>query len=329
MVELRFIFFCCLINYCRCQNHLEIHQSRTSNLAAAVEKVYETNNETGLTVTLITPNYLTNKMQDFKHELLTKAFLKLHFGFRHETSENLRAKRFRRSSIILIQKFEDFVEISMRISPDFFKFNGFFVIVLIDGKIDGFEEIFKLLWSKQIFNVIVMFEIDFNSTSVMTFMPFSNGTCSNTTPIQINEFRDGSFETNNVDMFPEKMRDLNKCQVRVSVSNSTEPFIFAKMLPNGTRTFSGRDISLITALAESLNFKLNYSYVGELGYLHENGSASGPFKALLLDGDADISVNNWFIKGARLKFFDLTSSYISDSMVFLVPEGKNCHLQKS
>ena len=261
---------------------------------------------------------------DFKNELLLKNFLSQELLFRHDTSSNVTMvrERCKKGSVFIIETFDDFIEIYVTINPNMYQFSGFYVVVLVATEISEVEEIFKLLWTIQIFRVIVMFEDDLGRVFVKTFFPFNPKSCQDTSPVLINTFQDGRFLKGLGNIFPfSKMRNLHKCPVRVATANDTEPYIFAKALPNNTYELSGPAINLITTLSQRLNFVINYTNIGYEGFIFENGTAEGPLKALL-DGEADLSISNWWLKKDRLKFFDTTGSYGSDAIHFVIPPGR-------
>lgn len=75
---------------------------------------------------------------------------------------------------------------------------------------------------------------------------------------------------------------------------------------------------MIDTLSKAINFKINYTFIGDVGYIFDNGSGQGPLKALM-DNKADFSVSGWYIKQNRLKFFEPTSTYISGEIKFVIP----------
>lgn len=56
---------------------------------------------------------------------------------------------------------------------------------------------------------------------VTTFMSFSAGDCNNTKPNRLNRFVNETFINGNGNFFPDKMKNLNRCPIRVSISNTT------------------------------------------------------------------------------------------------------------
>jgi hypothetical protein len=96
--------------------------------------------------------------------------------------------------------------------------------------------------------------------------------------------------------------------------------VIVEQLFNDGFKISGRGIILLKMISETLNFKINYTFVGPFGFFLANGIA-GPLK-FLLDGKADLSISNWWLKIARLSFLEATTSFYSDQIVFVIPPEK-------
>lgn len=231
--------------------------------------------------------------------------------------------RRRRGTIFVISNFRQFQEIYKSFSPNLYRFNGFYIIAIVSDHFQEVELIFKLLWDISVYNVILISEGINSTVDVTTFIPFDKQNCNDTSPITINKFQDGRFTNGAKNLFIDKMKNLQKCYVRVAVSNTSTPAVIAQNIQNGSflTELSGRDINLINALAWKLNFRINYTFIGKEGYLYSNGTSKGPLKALL-GLKADLSLSDWWLKENRLKFFDSSNSYISDSIIFVVPSGE-------
>jgi ABC-type amino acid transport substrate-binding protein len=117
------------------------------------------------------------------------------------------------------------------------------------------------------------------------------------------------------------MKNLNKCAIRVPIGTDSEPHVIAELRSDGSFAVQGPDISLLNVLSESLNFWINYTYVGDTGYLLSNGNATGFFKALM-DGSVDLTIAAWSIKSNRIAHFDFTTSYANDVITFIIPPGR-------
>lgn len=228
-------------------------------------------------------------------------------------------RRPKQCTVFMLETFADFKQTLQIITRTRFQFSGEFLFVLIDGKFAEIEEVFKILWNLQVVNVNIMYEEEeTGEIFVETFFPFDSVKCGETTPTLINEFKQGKFI--NEPFFPEKLHDLQGCQLRVATSNFSIPYSFAELLPNGSYHLHGRDILLIETLSQSLNFKINYVFIGEEGYLLENGTATGPFE-MLLNKNADLIVADYWLKVNRLQFIDYSTPYITQQIAFVIPPG--------
>jgi hypothetical protein len=315
-----------------CESKSKVNfKSNKSNLIKAVDfvsnEIYAKTMSTLPTINLIwIENVNDITMKDFINDLLSSTSKAQKFAFRLETAEKVKSigKRRRLKNILVLRSFSEFKEIYSKVTPEIFKLNGFYpyyMFVLFNGEIVEVQEMFNLLWKLQMFNVNVIFENENGEFLVQTFKPFNDQNCNDTTPITINKFKDGKFINSIEDFFPNKMNNLHNCPVQVAISEESKPLIVIKTLENGTKLFTGRDIQLLNSLSKSLSFRINYTFIGEEGFLLENGSAVGALKALL-DGKAGLSVSDWWLKPNRLMFFDATSSYISDHLIFVVPPGR-------
>lgn len=232
---------------------------------------------------------------------------------RIETSFNLVDNMERKKCNIFVMKsLEEFEKFQNFLSPKVFDFRGNFLILFINGEIEEIHKIFNIMWKFQIVNVNAIIAKNSEVISMVTFLPFQNSKCSDTTPMIINEFRDGKFSTNK--FFIEKLENLQQCPVRVIIATKSEPYI---VLKSGQK-HSGRDIGLMDELAVSLNFKINYIILDDKGFLLDNGTAGGIFK-LLQNGSADMTICDMWITKNRATYFDATTPYISDDIIFVIP----------
>lgn len=183
--------------------------------------------------------------------------------------------------------------------------------------------IFKHLWNASIYNVNVMIENDFSgNVLVFTYFPFQSHHCSDMNPVLINKYiaEIDDFINSTVNFFPSKIRDLQKCPINVATSNNSQPYIFVTRQSDGNISLNGRDITVLKTIAKSLNFEINYVFIGGEGILLENGTATGIYKSLI-DAKADLAVADMWLKANRLKFIDATSSYAHQQIAFVIPPG--------
>lgn len=262
-------------------------------------------------------------VQDFRNELLIRCSENLATIFRNEFSNKIVSlkKRKRISNLIIIQNFEQFETIYEKFSSDQFWTNGIYVVAVLNGQIPEIVEIFNLFWKLQIYNVFLLYQNLNDEVIVESFDPFGYEKCHEPTPIIVNKFINGSF-IKSFQIYNRNMKYLHGCPIRVSLSSTSRPFVMVDKNESGLKAFSGEDIQLLKTLAEKLNFEIDVRFVGREGYIFENGSASGPLKALL-DGDVDFSISNWWLKTNRLQFFDTSTSYASDPLVFIIPPSRS------
>lgn len=238
---------------------------------------------------------------------------------------NYSSIKLKSCNVLMITSFDDFMKIYKIITPQLFNYRQHFLIVIVTSEhanASNIEIIFQLLWKKFIFNVnIVTINDDLKCfMSVTTFYPFRANACNNTTPIVVNKFENGKFEKSLEHFSKDKLKDLHQCPVRVVTGFGSEPFIYVRKIANGTKLFelSGRDVTFMDELSKILNFRAEYIVLDDKGYLFENGSADGLFK-LLMNGSAELAVCDLWITKIRMKFFDMSTPYISEDLIFVIP----------
>jgi hypothetical protein len=302
-------------------NSTEIQRKSHLELMRAVQMtiVHLTRNFNVVSLNLISSDNQNTLISDFKTELLSRSS-SIEVSYFVETTSLEVDERKRFSNVLVIESFVDFMKVHRRLATPWYQKNGFYLIVLVYGKIPEVQKMFELLWQLQIYNVNVMFEEENGEVLLKTFMPFSPGKCGNTTPVLINKFKNGKFR-NSDELFPRKFKNLHQCEVRVSIANNTEPETIVKFRADGSQDIFGQDINFINVLSQRNNFRINFTFVGRLGFLLSNGSAAGPLKALI-DGSADISVSGWILKLNRIKFLDYSTSYVNDQIIFVIPGGR-------
>lgn len=294
---------------------VQIHGKFHKSLIETIDKVLTAKiieNRGSAVNFLVTENKIC---KDLLENIMTKVMLRLPSTV--ETAEKIFDKRLRRNfSIFVLQNFEEFRETFKKITPSSFNFNGYFIIVFVDENLKDIEKVFAMFQKLEIFNVNILTLNKNGEVFVRTFNPFNTENQIKIIPISIESIHDNP-ET----FFPKKLKNLHNFPVRVSISNTSEPETIVRILKNGSYQLDGQDIRLLRALSEALNFSLNFSYIGPIGFFLEDGNSTGPLKALK-DGKADLSLNGWLLKLSRVEFFDFSTSYISDPMVFVIPPAQ-------
>lgn len=316
----KFIFFFCLIFVIKSSENLQVDHAYRIELAEAVQLAISSiipHHARSATLILLEHNW-QNLNDEFLPQLSSEIPVRIFVHSKLVTIKDLRVRLI----VLLIDDFLDFLKIHKKLSRDFVQLNGYFLVVLTNGEILEVQEIFELFWRMQVYNVNVVFAQVDGHVLVKTFMPFNENSCNDIKPKIINEFHHGSFENEDKNFFPDKMKNLFDCPVRVSVCNDAEPGIVVKQLADGSDNVGGgRDYKLIKTLSDRINFKVSFTYTGDSGYLLENGSSSGTLKTLI-DNTSDFAVCDCMLKEKRLKFLDATAAYNTEQLIFLVPQGK-------
>lgn len=221
-------------------------------------------------------------------------------------------------NVFTITSLNDFKRIYSLINPQLFNYRKHFLIVSHNYLPPAhIEQIFNLMWQKFILNANLIAYDSQDRLVVSTFFPFKAHACNDTRPVIVNYFKNGEFINDTDHLITDKLSDLQGCPLRVVTSYRSEPFVIIENVQNETK-FSGRDINLIQTLAKSLNFRTKFIVLEEKGFLLENGSSEGIFK-YLSNGSADLALNDLWITRIRKIFFDVTTPYFYDDLIFVIP----------
>lgn len=221
--------------------------------------------------------------------------------------------------ITLITNYENFQSFYGEINSERFDYGGFYLIVLTNGMIQEIQQIFTLLWSIFIYNVNILVEDNDGNISMITFMPFKENECGQTTPTIINSYEVQFSSWKSPIYFPRKINNLFKCPIKIAIFE-TPPFL-SKSTETGK--ISGSDIELVNGLAEALNFRVDTNFMtepGSWGTIYDNGTSTGALKKVI-DGDIDLTVGGWYLTKLRLKYMSNSESYYAMPLILVIPPG--------
>lgn len=321
----------------------------SKGIAEIMLKVCEKSEHTGYLIF-----HMEHENQEFINEIVKRVTKSLEMSVYIEDYEKIDQTMVRSCSVFIINSMDEFDKIYSILTPQLFNYNKDFLFVgtkksqnsssnfesqsmtnillnsitMTQAKINSSPfrlnatKIFQQLWKKFILyaNLVTIDDDSLCGMSVTTFEPFTENTCNNTSPVVVNYYKNGNFINAMSHLTQDKLKDLQNCPIRVVITTESEPFVFIVKQPNGYVNFSGRDISLIEELSESLNFRIHYVILEEKGFLFDNGTAGGMFK-LLLNGSADLAINDLWLTKNRVKYFSATKSYLDDDLVFIIPPG--------
>lgn len=189
------------------------------------------------------------------------------------------ADEYRKCSVIMINSIESFVKEFLRSRSISMRHESPIVIVLMEyHDTNEIIEIFNILWHANLYNVNVLQ----NDMTVLTFFPFRKNYCNNVKPVTINRFSNGNFTNSTSNFFPDKLKNLKGCPINIAAASNAQPYLFADKLENGSYNLYGRDITLLNTLADALNFKTQFTYVGE-DVLAEMKECEGFLEGIIVD----------------------------------------------
>lgn len=245
-----FLAFCFLIFAisCNCQNKIGEDLKGSSCLNNALKILAQVVFANAESVNLISFNKISNRFDFLTY--FSKPIIR-------ETVEKLKEVKIKRDyCIIIVESSSELDAFKTKVSSKFFNYRGHYLIVLLN--IDSFEveNLFIWFWENQFLNVNIVLEDQTSSVKVLTFNPFNATKCGSTTPVLINQFKNGNFTSDLGQFFPDKTSDLQHCSVRIATSNTSAPHVSVQSFKNGSFRLFGRDISLINTLSEDLSSTL-------------------------------------------------------------------------
>lgn len=221
------------------------------------------------------------------------------------------SNRKRVYNIIIIDSVQSFFNFFRLMSPYYFEYQGFYLIVLTTYSYQQYQfmlEIFGYLWAEYIINVNIIWlapEND-NEAIMYTYFPYTNFFCGKVFPIQINQFRHGQWLHKYSHIFPEKVSNLHGCSLHVATV-FTAPFMILKQDENGRLTPDGIDGVLLRVLSQRMNFTVDLEQVESQGTIYSNGTVSGAIK-MVIENKANLTIG--YTSSTVMKNLYMTSSYI-------------------
>ncbi|CAO1429976.1 unnamed protein product [Diamesa hyperborea] len=279
-------------------------------------------NRTTLNILTATEDLKDVSANDYATDILLELRgLKLLFRLEHYKKFQDIKKRKRFVNLILADSIASYYDLIRASSANDFDFDGFNIVHVENGTLEDVKKILKIMWNASIYNIIVLFE-EKDVVSLMSFTPFTSSECRVSTPVIVNQMKDGKFLNSDV-FFRKKFKNLFNCGVKIAASEST-PSLMGTKHSDGSYSLRGYDYELISLLSKLMNFKIDLNFTsrtGSWGEIFENGSSTGTIKKLM-DGESDFIVGNLFLMTTRMKYMSNTLSYLSISVVLIIPPGQ-------
>lgn len=228
--------------------------------------------------------------------------------------------RKRIHNIIFVDSYESFWQFFRLMSPLYFEYQGFFIIVLTkysDHQYEIMMQIFQHLWAEYIINVNIIWlapEND-NEAIVYTYFPYSRFFCGNAFPIQLNQFIFGKWIHQTTNFFPDKVSNMYNCPLNV-VTVMSPPF----MILNDDG-FDGIDGTLLRVLSQRMNFSVQVLKVKSQGTVYLNGSSFGGFQ-MVIEKTANLTIG--YVSSTAIRNLYMKSSYIyyTSNLKWITPPGQ-------
>lgn len=137
----------------------------------------------------------------------------------------------------------------------------YFIFLQIRDNLMDIEmaKIFKYCFDNYWIHCNVMVQNSKGDVLVYTYFPFNEGECFETKPELINRFIFNSFE--NHIMFPNKLRNLHKCSLKISTWE-TPPFVVNAINTRSPHVnVSGFEILTLITISEHMNFTMNIEWL--------------------------------------------------------------------
>jgi hypothetical protein len=257
---------------------------------------------------------------DFQDSLMAKN--KGYCIYRLDSHTRIRTIRFRLKiyNAILLDSYKSFEVLFRHIVTTTFNFRGYYLFVLVNGKIPEIESIFKRMMAKKIINVNTIFEED-GVVKLTTFTPFRKKDCRNTK--QVNHAKYIGNETFDVpfkQIFPDELKDMHGCEMKMAVFERCPA---SCILADGI-SVDGFDIRIVQAVQQALNFKLRPELLHgpeQWGNIAADNSTTGAI-SMILSGESDFTAGNFLLRSSRVAIMDPSVVYLSFPVVFAIPLGE-------
>lgn len=180
--------------------------------------------------------------------------------FSYSTFTNIDRIVIKKDSLVLTSSAGKLEESFAGFLDNSFDFKKQFLVALTRSDQDEINSLFDFFWRKKILNVKVLYQM-IGLIFVATYNPFTETSCSDTTPIIIDQFVNNSFFSK----FHEfEISDLKACPLRCTTFDMP-PIVMFDRFANNSENIHGSDIAILQHIAKALNFKVEFSFIIQSG----------------------------------------------------------------
>lgn len=212
-------------------------------------------------------------MSEILYQVREKATIQLEGYLDYKVTSSKRVH-----NIIFIDSSESFRNVFKLFSPNYFDYQGFYLIVLTTHSDEQYQimaNIFEDLWTEYIINVNIIWLAPENDNEAMmyTYFPFTSFYCGKAVPIQLNQFRFGNW-LHAGGFFPDKVSNLHGCALTVATVSSP-PFMILDKKSDDVNYTDGIDGIVLRVLSQRMNFSVIVSRHESQGNIYSNGTSDG------------------------------------------------------
>lgn len=157
------------------------------------------------------------------------------------------------------------------------------IVILESNCGESLNEIFHILWSNGLMDSHVLCQDGNPFWSLYTFMPYQND-CITLSHHKMVTFTSKNY-TNNMalsikELYPQKMKSFNNCSLYIAIALN-DPLSIPPNISNGNFMYRGIDIEIVTQIAKTLNFDVQYVQSNDghgHGVIYPNGTVTENLK---------------------------------------------------
>lgn len=203
-------------------------------------------------------------------------------------------------------------------NPISYNYQGFFFIIIGFYSNGDLKKIFEELFRKFILNANILVLNNENKKEVLiyTYFPFEENNCGKINPSIWNVFKNEKLTDKKI-IFPNKIENMNRCKVNVSVFDRP-PFIFIKKI-NNKLTVSGIEGSLLNSLSKTINFTFDIHVITEDSIYKIHMDPNDTVNEVISTMFGSISIGALGRTAIPMGLTGSTKAYIHMSLQFVFP----------
>lgn len=324
-----FLMWCSICNSSSKINEKFMIDNNENVMAVAVLDVIMNFYRIKTTTINIYQSFSSKKDFDIQSDIINEVLRNINHEVDIHLESNVDAQlhgRQRKHSIFVVDSYESFRKIFIKMNLEMFDYEGYYLIVftarVANDLIHALEKILKDCWSYNIVNSNILFRNpdDHNESLILTFFPWGDDYCDKVRPVYLDGYKSNK-SNEGLDFFPDKTRNFHLCPLKIA-TYETQPFMKLTELGNNSYDISGLEGNMVKRLAEIMNFTIELVIVPERwGSTYPNGTVTGAIK-LVHENIVDLTVGYFAQTITRNKYMKNGMFYYSYKLKWIVPPGQ-------